>query len=171
MINAGFLIELLPEGYGPVRVRRGVSLNRWQASAEEVYVKPPAAGAMRLRPTALSGTIRRISAFSNRMAFFAELKRRHVLRVAALYAAVAWLLIQVTDVVSEPLGLPGWLLKVVIWLTAIGFPVALVIAWSFELTPQGLLRDPSAPWTWGSGTSSTGGLRASSATRHSTADT
>jgi hypothetical protein len=56
------------------------------------------------------------------MAFFAELKRRHVLRVAALYAAVAWLLIQVTDVVSEPLGLPGWLLKVVIWLMAIGFP-------------------------------------------------
>ena len=41
------------------------------------------------------------------MAFFAELKRRHVLRVAALYAAVAWLLIQVTDVVAEPLGLPG----------------------------------------------------------------
>jgi len=70
------------------------------------------------------------------MAFFAELKRRHVLRVAALYAAVAWLLIQVTDVVSEPLGLAGWLLKVVIWLTAIGFPVALVIAWSFELTPR-----------------------------------
>jgi len=76
------------------------------------------------------------------MAFFAELKRRHVLRVAALYAAIAWLLIQVTDVVSEPLGLPGWLLKAVIWLMAIGFPVALVIAWSFELTPQGLQRDP-----------------------------
>ncbi len=76
------------------------------------------------------------------MAFFAELKRRHVLRVAALYAAVAWLLIQVTDVVSEPLGLPGWLLKVIIWLLAIGFPVALVIAWSFELTPHGLQRDP-----------------------------
>ena len=76
------------------------------------------------------------------MAFFAELKRRQVLRVAALYAAIAWLLIQVTDVVSEPLGLPGWLLKVMIWLLAIGFPVALVIAWSFELTPHGLQRDP-----------------------------
>jgi TolB-like protein len=75
------------------------------------------------------------------MALLAELKRRHVLRVAALYAAVAWLLIQVTDVVTEPLGLPGWLLKVVIWLLAIGFPVALVIAWSFELTAEGLKRD------------------------------
>jgi TolB-like protein/Tfp pilus assembly protein PilF len=75
------------------------------------------------------------------MDLLAELKRRHVLRVAALYAAIAWLLIQVIDVVSEPLGLPVWLLKVVIWLLAIGFPVALVIAWSFELTPQGLQRD------------------------------
>ena len=56
------------------------------------------------------------------MGFFAELRRRHVLRAAALYGAVAWLLIQVTDVVSEPLGLPGWLLKAVIWLLAIGFP-------------------------------------------------
>jgi TolB-like protein/Flp pilus assembly protein TadD len=75
------------------------------------------------------------------MTLLAELKRRHVLRVAALYAAVAWLLIQVTDVVTEPLGLPVRLLKVVIWLLAIGFPVALVIAWTFELTPEGLKRD------------------------------
>jgi adenylate cyclase len=78
------------------------------------------------------------------MNVLAELKRRHVFRVAALYAAIAWLLIQVTDVVTEPLGLPAWLLKVVIWLLAIGFPVALVIAWSFELTPQGLKRDTGA---------------------------
>jgi TolB-like protein/tetratricopeptide (TPR) repeat protein len=75
------------------------------------------------------------------MNVLAELKRRHVFRVAALYAAIAWLLIQVTDVVTEPLGLPAWLLKVVIWLLAIGFPVAMVIAWSFELTTQGLKRD------------------------------
>jgi hypothetical protein len=57
------------------------------------------------------------------MALLAELKRRHGLRVAALYAATAWLL------------------KVVIWLLAIGFPVALIIAWTFELTPEGLKRD------------------------------
>jgi TolB-like protein/Tfp pilus assembly protein PilF len=78
------------------------------------------------------------------MGFFAELRRRHVLRAAALYGAVAWLLIQVTDVVSEPLGLPGWLLKVVIWLLVIGFPVMLAIAWSFELTRHGLKRDTGA---------------------------
>jgi TolB-like protein/Tfp pilus assembly protein PilF len=78
------------------------------------------------------------------MGFFAELRRRHVLRAAALYGAVAWLLIQVTDVISEPLGLPGWLLKVVIWLLVIGFPVALAIAWSFELTRHGLQRDTGA---------------------------
>jgi TolB-like protein/Flp pilus assembly protein TadD len=75
------------------------------------------------------------------MGFYAELRRRHVLRAAALYGAVAWLLLQVTDVVSEPLGLPGWLLKAVIWLLAIGFPVVLVIAWSFELTRHGFRRD------------------------------
>src|SRR5262245_56877616 len=102
---------------------------------------PPVADPTRLRLAALSGTIRRISPASGRMPLLAELKRRHVLRVAALYAAIAWLLIQVTDVVTEPLGLPGWLLKVVIWLLAIGFPVALVIAWTFELTPAGLKRD------------------------------
>ncbi len=78
------------------------------------------------------------------MGFFAELRRRHVLRAAALYGAVAWLLIQVTDVVSEPLGLPGSLLKVVIWLLVIGFPVMLAIAWSFELTRHGLKRDTGA---------------------------
>lgn len=78
------------------------------------------------------------------MRLFAELSRRHVFRAAALYGAVAWLLIQVTDVVTEPLGLPAWLLKVVIWLLVIGFPVALAIAWSFELTRHGLTRDTGA---------------------------
>ena len=78
------------------------------------------------------------------MGFFAELRRRHVLRAAALYGALAWLLVQVTDVVAEPLGLPGWLLKVVIWLLVIGFPVVLAIAWSFELTRHGLKRDTGA---------------------------
>ena len=92
------------------------------------------------------------------MPLLAELKRRHVFRVAALYAAVAWLLIQVTDVVSAPLGLPVWLLEVVIWLLAIGFPVAIVLAWSFELTAGATKRwsSSSGPWIVASATSSTG---------------
>jgi TolB-like protein/Tfp pilus assembly protein PilF len=71
----------------------------------------------------------------------AELKRRNVFRVAALYAAVAWLLLQVGDVIVEPLELPAWTMKVLILLLAAGFVVAVVVAWIFELTPEGLKRD------------------------------
>ena len=72
------------------------------------------------------------------MSFFAEIKRRKVFQVTAVYAVVCWLIIQVIDVVGEPLSLPGWLDTVVIVLLASGFPIALVLAWAFELTPQGI---------------------------------
>ncbi len=78
------------------------------------------------------------------MSLFAELKRRNVLRVAALYGAVAWLLLQVGDVVVEPLELPAWTMKLLILLLAGGFVVAIAVAWQFELTPQGLQRDSGA---------------------------
>jgi TolB-like protein/Flp pilus assembly protein TadD len=79
-----------------------------------------------------------------RVSLFAELKRRNVLRVAALYGAVAWLLLQVGDVVVEPLELPAWTMKLLILLLAGGFVVAIAVAWQFELTPQGLQRDSGA---------------------------
>lgn len=72
------------------------------------------------------------------MSFFAELRRRNVFRVAATYAIVAWLLIQVASAVSEPLRLPPWFETFIIVMLAIGFPVALVLAWAFEMTPDGL---------------------------------
>lgn len=75
------------------------------------------------------------------MSLLAELKRRNVIRVAALYAAVAWLLLQVGDVVIEPLDLPLWTMKLLIVLLVGGFFVAVAMAWAFELTPQGLRRD------------------------------
>jgi TolB-like protein len=78
------------------------------------------------------------------VSLLAELKRRNVFRVAALYGAVAWLLLQVGDVVVEPLELPAWTMKVLIFLLAAGFVVAVVIAWIFELTPEGLKRDTGA---------------------------
>lgn len=78
------------------------------------------------------------------MSLLAELKRRNVLRVAALYAAVAWLVLQVGDVVVEPLELPAWTMKLLIVLLAAGFFVAVAIAWAFELTPEGLQRDYGA---------------------------
>ncbi len=72
------------------------------------------------------------------MSFFTELRRRNVFRVAATYAIVMWLIIQVVSAVSAPLNLPSWFETVVIVLLAIGFPMALVLAWAFEMTPDGL---------------------------------
>src|SRR5213080_3247791 len=72
--------------------------------------------------------------------FFAELKRRNVYKVAIAYAVVAWLLMQVATQVFPFLEIPNWAIRLVIMLIVIGFPIALVIAWAFELTPEGLKR-------------------------------
>ena len=73
-------------------------------------------------------------------AFLAELRRRSVFKVGIAYAIVAWLLVQVTVAVEKPLHLPVWMATFVIFLLAIGFPVALLLAWAFELTPEGVKR-------------------------------
>jgi TolB-like protein len=72
--------------------------------------------------------------------FFGELKRRNVYKVAVAYAVVAWLLIQVATQVFPLFEIPNWAIRLVVLLLIIGFPVALVFAWAFELTPQGLKR-------------------------------
>jgi TolB-like protein/Tfp pilus assembly protein PilF len=72
--------------------------------------------------------------------FFAELKRRNVYKVAIAYAVVAWLLMQIATQVFPFLEIPNWAIRLVIMLIVIGFPIALVIAWAFELTPEGLKR-------------------------------
>jgi TolB-like protein len=76
--------------------------------------------------------------------FFTELKRRNVYKVAATYAVVGWLLIQVATQVFPFLDIPNWAIRLVIFVTALGFPVALVIAWAFELTPEGIKRTEAA---------------------------
>src|SRR5262249_20310085 len=76
--------------------------------------------------------------------FFAELKRRNVYKVAIAYAVVAWLLMQVATQVFPFLEIPNWAIRLVIMLIVIGFPIALVIAWAFELTPEGLKRTEAA---------------------------
>ena len=80
--------------------------------------------------------------------FFGELKRRNVYKVAVAYAIVGWLLVQVATQVFPFLEIPNWVVRWVILLVAVGFPFALVIAWAFELTPEGLKRtedvDPAA---------------------------
>jgi TolB-like protein len=74
------------------------------------------------------------------MSFFEELKRRHVFRVGIAYAIAGWLLIQVADVASESFGAPDWVMKFLITVVLLGFVVALVLAWAFELTPDGVKK-------------------------------
>ncbi len=69
---------------------------------------------------------------------WAELRRRNVFRVAAAYAVVGWLIIQVVSALSAPLNLPEWFEAVTVALLAIGFPIALLFAWAFDLTPDGI---------------------------------
>jgi TolB-like protein/Tfp pilus assembly protein PilF len=71
---------------------------------------------------------------------FTELKRRNVYKVAVAYAVVGWLLIQVATQVFPFLEIPNWAIRLVIFVTALGFPVALIIAWAFETTPEGIKR-------------------------------
>jgi TolB-like protein len=75
------------------------------------------------------------------MSFFGEIKRRKVLQVAAIYAAIAWLLAQIVATIETPLRLPDWVDTLVIVLLIIGFPIALVFAWAYELTPEGIRRE------------------------------
>jgi adenylate cyclase len=72
--------------------------------------------------------------------FSAELKRRNVYKVAVAYAVVAWLLIQIATQVFPFFEIPNWAVRLVILAIVIGFPIALLIAWAFELTPEGLKR-------------------------------
>jgi len=76
----------------------------------------------------------------NPKSFFAELKRRNVYKVAVAYAFIGWLIVQVATQVFPFLEIPNWVVRLVIVLIAIGFPIALVIAWAFEATPEGIKR-------------------------------
>ena len=78
-------------------------------------------------------------------AFWQELKRRHVYRVAAAYVIVGWLLIQVVTQVFPVFHVPDWIDQVVVLLILIGFPIALVLAWAFDATPQGIVRTDAQP--------------------------
>ena len=77
---------------------------------------------------------------SNKPSFFAELKRRNVYKVAIAYAVVGWLMMQVAATVVPALHLPDSITTAVVVLTLLGFPIALVIAWAFEMTPEGMKR-------------------------------
>lgn len=79
--------------------------------------------------------------------FFEELKRRNVFRVATAYAITGWVIIQVADTIFPRLGLPDWTITFIIALVGIGFPIAVIIAWAFELTPDGMQKTDSVDIT------------------------
>src|SRR6266516_3706922 len=76
--------------------------------------------------------------------FFSELKRRNVYKVAVAYGVVAWLLMQVASQIFPFFDIPNWVVRGVVLLLIIGFPVALIIAWAFEMTPEGIKRTEAA---------------------------
>src|SRR5476651_1171871 len=77
---------------------------------------------------------------SEKPSFFAELKRRNVYKVAVAYAVIAWLLIQAASILFPTYEAPPWVMKVFVAVVVLGFPVALTLAWAFELTPEGIKR-------------------------------
>jgi len=78
---------------------------------------------------------------SEKPSFFAELKRRNVYKVAVAYAVVSWLLIQVATQVFPFFEIPNWAVRLVVLLLILGFPVALILSWAFEITPEGIKRE------------------------------
>src|ERR1700730_11798711 len=73
--------------------------------------------------------------------FFAELKRRNVYKVAVAYAVVSWLLIQVATQIFPFFEIPTWAVRLVVLILILGFPVALILSWAFEITPEGIKRE------------------------------
>src|SRR5207245_1354653 len=73
--------------------------------------------------------------------FFAELKRRNVYKVAVAYAIVSWLLVQIATQVFPFFEIPNWAVRLVVLLLILGFPVALILSWAFEITPEGIKRE------------------------------
>jgi TolB-like protein/tetratricopeptide (TPR) repeat protein len=82
---------------------------------------------------------------THRRSWLFQLRERGVIRVAASYAVIAWLLLQIADVTFEPLGLPRWAMPALIVTAALGFPVAVLLAWFLELGDHGITRDAAAP--------------------------
>src|SRR5438045_2262122 len=78
---------------------------------------------------------------SDKLSFFSELKRRNVYKVAVAYAVVSWLLVQIATQVFPFFDIPSWAVRLVVLLLVLGFPVALILSWAFEITPEGIKRE------------------------------
>ena len=75
------------------------------------------------------------------MSFFEELRRRNVFRVGIAYAVTSWLLIQVADILFESIGTPPWVMQAMFVILMAGLVIALIFAWAFEMTPEGVKKE------------------------------
>jgi TolB-like protein len=78
------------------------------------------------------------------MSLFRELQRRSVIKVAIAYAAVAWGIAQVADLVLNNFGAPDWIIRITLVVLIVGFPISLILSWAYEITPEGIKRDEDA---------------------------
>ena len=92
---------------------------------------------------------------------FTELKRRHVFKVGITYIVVAWLLLQVADVILNNIAAPDWVFHVILLLLAISFPLIVMFAWAYDLTPDGFRRTEPIAVAAAGEESSTAGAEAS----------
>lgn len=74
--------------------------------------------------------------------FIRELRRREVFRTAGFYLIGAWILLQLGDVIAEPLGIPNWVLRLLLYAVIVGFPISLVLGWRYDITANGITRTP-----------------------------
>ncbi len=78
------------------------------------------------------------------MSLIKELQRRHVFKVGVTYVIVAWVILQISDVVLDQIGVPDWVFKFILFLLLIGFPLIVMFAWAYDMTPDGLRRTESS---------------------------
>src|SRR5881275_1583101 len=121
----------------PSRDRRRVICVRSKPALVSVLETPSAGLSVTIHSNLAKSAARRAV---NPRNFFTELKRRNVYKIAIAYGVVAWLLLQAASILFPTFEAPPWTMKVFVAVTALGFPVALIIAWAFELTPEGLKR-------------------------------
>jgi adenylate cyclase len=95
----------------------------------------------------------------NPKGFFAELKRRNVYKVAVVYAVTAWLLIQAASILLPTFEAPSWVMKVIVMAVVLGFPIAVILAWAFELTPEGIKQTDDADLLGARAAQATGATR------------
>ncbi len=75
--------------------------------------------------------------------FFRELKRRNIYKVAVVYAVTGWIVVQAASIAADAFGAPPWVLKMIVFAVILGFPLAMVFTWAFEITAKGVSRTPA----------------------------